>query len=73
MDHFMYKNILKDVMLPHAEWNMPIKWARQRSETHCKSSQAVVSRQPPIGDGLAASISVSQPYREPVRDRQPQN
>ena len=24
--------------------------ARQRSETHCKSSQAVDSRQPPIGD-----------------------
>ena len=21
----MYKNILKDVMLPYAEWNMPIK------------------------------------------------
>ena len=47
--------------------------ARQRSETHCKSSQTVVSRQPPIGDGLAVSISRSQPYREPVGDRQPKN
>ena len=35
--------------------------ARQRSETQCKSSQAVVSRQPPIGDELAASISGSHP------------
>ena len=26
----MYKNILKDVMLPHAEWNMPIKWIFQQ-------------------------------------------
>ena len=47
--------------------------ARQRSVTHCKSSQAVVSRQPPIGDGLSASISGSQPYRELVGDLQPQN
>ena len=30
MDRFMYKNILKDVMLPHAEWNMPIKWVFQQ-------------------------------------------
>ena len=26
----MNKNILKDVMLPHAEWNMPIKWVFQQ-------------------------------------------
>ena len=30
MDRFKYKNILKDVMLPHAEWNMPIKWVFQQ-------------------------------------------
>lgn len=30
MDRFMYINILKDVMLPYAEWNMPIKWTFQQ-------------------------------------------
>lgn len=30
MDRFMYNNILKDVMLPYAEWNMPLKWIFQQ-------------------------------------------
>ncbi|GJQ76055.1 putative transmembrane receptor protein tyrosine kinase [Trypoxylus dichotomus] len=26
MDRFVYQNILQDVMLPFAEWNMPLRW-----------------------------------------------
>ena len=26
MDCFVYKDIMEDVMLPHAEWKMPLKW-----------------------------------------------
>ena len=29
MDRFMYKDILEQVMLPHAEWNMPLSWIFQ--------------------------------------------
>jgi transposase len=30
MNCFGYNNILRDVMLPYAEWNMPIKWIFQQ-------------------------------------------
>lgn len=30
MDRVMYNNILRDVMLPHAEWNMPLRWIFQQ-------------------------------------------
>lgn len=29
MDRFMYKDILESVMLPYAEWNMPLSWSFQ--------------------------------------------
>lgn len=29
MDRFMYRNILQDVMLPYAEWEMPLKFTYQ--------------------------------------------
>lgn len=30
MDRYGYKNILEDVMLPYAEWEMPVRWVFQQ-------------------------------------------
>lgn len=41
MDRFQYKNILRDVMLPHAEWNMPLMWRFQHDNDPKHTSKHV--------------------------------
>ena len=41
MDHFMYRDILKDVMLPYAEEERPLKWTSQQDNDPKHKSKVV--------------------------------
>lgn len=41
MDRFVYKDILKDVMLPYAEWEMPLLWSFQHDNDPKHASKIV--------------------------------
>lgn len=41
MDRFKYKNILETQMLPHAEWNMPLRWVFQHDNDPKHTSKLV--------------------------------
>lgn len=41
MDRFMYKNILETKMIPHAEWNMPLRWVFQHDNDPKHTSKVV--------------------------------
>lgn len=41
MDRFVYKNILETVMLPYAEWEMPIRWVFQHDNDPKHTSKLV--------------------------------
>ena len=43
MDRFVYKDIMEDVMLPHTEWEMPLKWIFQQ-ENDTKHTSKVVKQ-----------------------------
>ena len=43
-DRFMYRNILKDVMLPYAEEEMPLKWTFQQDNVAKHSIKVVKER-----------------------------
>ena len=43
MDRWVYKDILQNIMLPHAEWEMPIRWIFQQDNDSKHTSNVVKS------------------------------
>ena len=68
MNQHVYRQIMEDVMLPHAEENMPLRWWLQQDNDpkHSKERGEVVSRRTSSTAPVAISIARPKPDRKPL-------